>query len=81
MTSFNQNTTTAQAAVPGKTAFVPIAFSLAVQGTYAQVLDVLHRLEKGAHYCRIQTASVSRIGGEGVDMLNLSLSLELLGQR
>ncbi len=76
-----QNTTTAQAAKVTKTNFVPIAFTVTAQGTYLQLLDLLHRLENGAHYCRILSANMVKLGTGDNDAATLSLSLELLGQR
>lgn len=76
-----QNTTTAQAAKATKNNFVPIAFTLTAQGSYAQLLDLLHRLENGVHYCRILSATTSKVGNGDNDVLSLNLSLELLGQR
>jgi hypothetical protein len=75
-----QSTTTAQAAA-SKTNFVPINFNLSAQGSYLQLLDLLHRLENGAHYCRVLSASFVKIGGGDSDVLTLTLNLELLGQR
>lgn len=77
-----QSTTTAQAqAKSAKANFVPIAFNLSVQGSYLQLLDLMHRLENGAHYCRVLNASLVKIGGGDSDVLTLTLSLELLGQK
>jgi hypothetical protein len=65
-------------AVP-KGGFVPVAFTFVVQGTYAQILDVLDRLENGQHFCRVNTASIGKAAAAGSDLLTLSLNLELLG--
>lgn len=71
---------TAAKAVP-KGGFVPVGFTFVVQGTYGQILDVLHHLENGEHFCRILTASVTKgvAAGPGSDLLTLNLSVELLG--
>jgi hypothetical protein len=67
-----------------KGSFIPIAFSLNVQGSYAQVIDFLNRLENGVHFCRILNARCARAGaavaGGNPDVITLNLSLELLGQ-
>jgi hypothetical protein len=63
-----------------KTTFVPIGFTLNVQGSYAQILDFLHRLENGLHYARILNATCAKVSVEG-DLLTLNLNVELLGQR
>jgi hypothetical protein len=80
--NISQTTTTAQAAKMTKTNFVPIGFNLNAQGTYLQLLDLLHRLENGAHYCRIISANTVKVGSGGDnDLLTLGLSVELLGER
>jgi hypothetical protein len=63
-----------------KTSFIPVGFSMNVQGSYGQILDFLHRLENGLHYCRVLNATVVKVGVDG-DSLTLNLNLELLGQR
>lgn len=65
---------------PGqKNAFVSVPFSITAQGTQAQILDLLRRLESGAHYCRIMSASCSVPVVDRNGALSLSLNLELLG--
>jgi hypothetical protein len=82
LVGITQSTTTAQAlAKAGKANYVPIAFNMTAQGNFLQLLDVLHRLENGVHFCRVLNASVVKIGGGDSDVLTLTLSLELLGQR
>jgi hypothetical protein len=62
-----------------KTTYTPVTFSLTAQGTYAQELDLLRRLEGGEHYCRILTCNIHPIGeGRGGAIL-MSLTIELLG--
>jgi hypothetical protein len=62
----------------GKSAFVPISYSVSAQGTLNQLLDLLRSIEGGAHYSRILTATC---GGTAPNrgLLTLSLTLELLG--
>jgi hypothetical protein len=75
LTVLNQNT--AAAVKPsGKNAFTPIGFSVTVQGSLAQLLDFLRRLESGAHYCRVLTATCA---SSPTGSLTLTLSLEVLG--
>jgi hypothetical protein len=86
LNNLTQITTTGQTQLPktGKAPasdFVPIAFAVTAQGSYAQLVDLLHRLENGAHYCRVLNASFIKVGTESTDLLTLSLNLELLGQR
>lgn len=74
-----------------KTAFDPVNYSVAVQGTYPQLVSFLQRVENGEHFSRVQSASfmpaAGAVGGDGgnrpmsrPDMLTLTLSLDLLGQ-
>ena len=69
-----------------KTIFLSVPYTLIVHGDYAQILDLLRRLESGAHYCRILSATLTAPGGgvssgESTDnQLTLNLNLELLGQ-
>ena len=71
----------------------PIAYAVALTGDYEQVLSFLQELETGKHFSRIISASMlPSAGGSGryasaeprsnrrLDMLTLTLSLELLGQ-
>lgn len=64
------------ASTPSKSGFASIPFNVTVQGPYANVMDFLNRLENGAHFGRIMSASCSK--GDG-DRVSLSMSLELLG--
>ena len=59
--------------------FPPVGFSVNVQGNYTQLVDFLHRLENGLHFCRVLSASCSKAGTTDNDLLTLSLSVELLG--
>jgi len=73
-----------------KTAFEPVNYAVAVQGTFNQLVGFLQRLEHGEHFSRIQTATfmpAAGIGGEEAagsatrpEMLTLTLSVDLLGQ-
>ncbi len=68
--------------------YVSVPFSVTVQGSFAHVMNFLTRLQAGRHFCRITAATISRSSGtsevaappETADM-NLSLTLELLGQQ
>jgi hypothetical protein len=59
-----------------------IPYNVNVQGPYKNVMAFLQRLEKGRHFCRINTAGFAKsVGGDSASAnINLSLSLELLGQ-
>jgi hypothetical protein len=64
----------------------PVGFNVSVQGSYAQVMDFLRRLESGIHYCRILTAELNPVddtvltGAPRSNATRLTLNLELLGQ-
>jgi Tfp pilus assembly protein PilO len=58
-----------------------IPFNVTVQGSFNQVMNFLNRLQHGRHFCKINTANFSKTtGSTGGTLINLSLSLELLGQ-
>jgi hypothetical protein len=63
-----------------KTSFTAIGFTLAAQGDYPQLLDLLRKLESGEHYCRVISCSLRPLGTEtrGGPLL-MTLSLELMG--
>jgi hypothetical protein len=63
-----------------KSIFTPIGFNLSTSGTPAQLIDFLHRLESGEHYCRILTANVTTIAANRAGPLTLTMNLEVLGQ-
>jgi len=63
----------------GKSNYTGVPFSITVQGTLAQALDYLRRLESGARYCRVLSATCS-VSGDRNGTLTLNLNLELLGQ-
>ena len=62
-----------------KTSFTPVAFSLTVQGTHPQLLDLLRRLEGGEHYCRILTCGFHPLGETRGGPISMLVTLELLG--
>lgn len=77
---------------PGpKTAYVPVNFAVAVQGTYPQIIAFLQRLENGEHFSRVQSIAIipaagASIGGDNAgatlarpDSLTMTLSVDLLG--
>lgn len=72
--------TAAAAAKASKAGFVPVAFTVAVQGDFRQVLHFLRLLESGARYGRVNGATFSQVAGERGGAISLTLNLELLGQ-
>ncbi|MFZ5494209.1 MAG: hypothetical protein ACOZE5_02585 [Verrucomicrobiota bacterium] len=71
----------------GKPVFMPVPFSLTVQGPYANVMKFLGGLQTGRHFCRILNSNLTRSGGasEGGSAparqeYSLVLNVELLGQ-
>jgi hypothetical protein len=75
-----RQTTPATVAKPAKGSFVPVGFTVSVEGTFNQVLEFVRRLESGAHYSRVMTATCSVVSSKRNSPLTLALSLELLGQ-
>jgi hypothetical protein len=61
-----------------KAAYTPVAFNVVLSGDFTQVLNFLRRLESGAHYCRVLSATCS-VASERSQPLNVNLTLELLG--
>ncbi|HYC69932.1 MAG TPA: hypothetical protein VEB66_01920 [Opitutaceae bacterium] len=67
-----------------RTTYTGIPYNVSVQGTFAQTLSFLKRLENGRHFCRFMTVTYTKAGSSdragGGDLMNLSINLELLGQ-
>lgn len=66
-----------------KSPYVGIPYNVNVEGSYKQVMAFLQHLEKGRHFCRINTATFNKALGsaEGAPPgMTMALSLELLGQ-
>lgn len=62
---------------PGKGGtFVPISFSVNVQGDFAGVMHYLNALENGPHYCRVISATCA---GDRKGPVTLALNIQLLG--
>ncbi len=62
-----------------KTFFTPVGFTLSAQGDYAQLIDVLRRLEDGEHYCRVLTCNIRPLTEQRGGPLAMTVSLQLLG--
>lgn len=62
-----------------KASYVPVGFTVSVQGSLTQVLDFLRHIEGGAHYARVLSASLSGSTTTRNSVLTLGLNLELLG--
>ncbi len=66
--------------------YAGIPYNVNVQGSYKQVMAFLQRLERGRHFCRINSATFTKGAGtsEGpssaASNMTLALNLELLGQ-
>lgn len=63
----------------GKNAFIPVGYTVAVQGDLGQIMHFLSLLEGGSRYCRIVGATSSVPGGDRAGPITLNLSIELLG--
>jgi hypothetical protein len=63
----------------GPGAFIPIGFSIAMQGDLPQLLTFLRTVEGGANYCRVLGASCTLNSNNRQLPLILTLNLELLG--
>jgi hypothetical protein len=62
-----------------KTTYTHVGFVLSAQGTYAQLMAMLRRLENGDHYCRILSCNIHPIAEVRGSTLQMTLALELLG--
>jgi hypothetical protein len=59
--------------------FTAVGFSVAAQGDLTQLLNFLHHLESGEHYCRVMNANLALSGVKRDAPMTLSLTLEVLG--
>jgi hypothetical protein len=69
---------------PKNGSYVGVGYSIAVQGTYPQLLDFLRRVENGEHFSRVlgltlSPASSGEDSPTNGESLSLNLTLELLG--
>jgi hypothetical protein len=55
--------------------YIPLNYSVSVQGSFHQIITYLRCLEQGAYFCRINSASVLSSGSS----VTLNLDLDLLG--
>jgi Tfp pilus assembly protein PilO len=84
LTNLSQSGLVSWSKNPGKTAYVAVAYSINVDGTYSQLLDFVRRVENGGHFSRVQGLTLSHAAGnenaaKGPTIISLSLNLELLG--
>ena len=66
-----------------KTLYVPVSFSVTLQGTYAQVWSFIRRIETGPHFARLDRFNLGKAEAAGKetvsDQMNASFTVELLG--
>ena len=62
-----------------KTTYTHVGFVLSAQGSYAQLMDMMRRLENGEHYCRVLSCNIHPMGEIRGSTLQMTLALELLG--
>ncbi len=66
------------------TAFVPVPYVVSVQGTFGQTLLFLKKIEAGQHITRFSNVTFTKAGGsdsgDGLDLMTLSLNVDILGQ-
>ena len=65
----------AKAAAGKQAVYVPINYTVNIDGSYAQVITFLKHLEQGSYFCRITSASASGIGATA----SVNINLDLLG--
>lgn len=73
----------AASAKGSKGAFVPIPYTISIQGGFRTVLNFVRRIEKSNRISRIMTASLGQASGggehEGQEVVSMNLNVELLG--
>ncbi len=79
MTVNSQGSLAAAPKSAGKTIYSIVPFTITVQGSIAQLVDYLHRLESNARYCRVVSVTCSAPTSERGAPITLALNLELLG--
>lgn len=67
-------------AAKGKSAFVPVSFSITATGDMGQLLQFLRQLESGAQYARIMSAAFSVNNNTRSEPIMMALNLEVLGK-
>lgn len=55
--------------------FVPLNYTLTVDGDFQHVIGFLRRLEQGTHFCRVNNASIT----SGASAVVLKINVDLLG--
>jgi hypothetical protein len=58
--------------------FTVVNFGLTAQGDYAQVIDLLRKLEDGEHYCRVNTCTLRPVAAVRGGPIAMVLSLDLM---
>lgn len=62
-----------------KTNFTPVGFAVTAQGDYPQLMDLLRRIERGEHYCRVLSCNLKPTAEQRGVPLIMQLSIELMG--
>ena len=82
LVTLNQTGVSAAPAGAPPTNYVPVSYSVSLQGEFSQVLDFLRRLEHGAHFARVNSCVLASAAqqGDASAKLTVDLKLDLLGQ-
>ena len=75
-----RQTTSSGAGKGGKAASSAVGFAVSVKGDYESVLGWLRRLEKGRHFCRVLSATVTGTAPDRAGPITINVALELFGQ-
>jgi len=78
LTDPRQNAWTPPAKNAVKTNFTIVNFNLTAQGEYAQILDLLRRLEDGEHYCRVNTLNLRAVSVNRGGPVTMAITFDLL---
>jgi hypothetical protein len=62
-----------------KTNYTAVPFALTAQGDYAELMDLMRKLESGEHYCRVISCDLKPLSETRGGTLSLTLNIELMG--
>lgn len=63
----------AKPATPPPVIFVPLNYTISIEGDFTQIISFLRRLEQGIYFSRINTASISSAAGRMTAHINVDL--------
>jgi len=67
--------------IPATNSYSVIPYTLAIQGSFAQVLDFVHRLERGKYLLRIDKFNTTTQTTEAASVIVASMDIFILGEK